>query len=245
MIRRLVVAAAVLLSGAVFAQTDTGTVQIQGTVSPAISLYVGQSTFTTDTTGASITGTTPDTALAVVANFGDLSSTAAGGFQTLALDLHLRSNQDYQISAMVTDNVAAPGSVLPANEIGFAITGISYGDTTAGAALVGPRTGIVATLLDGTATSDDEVNQTFWQPAAWYVQDPATGRLPTYNSRLGQLATASPGTALVEGPQVSIGGSYQTPVNKLVISTEFAILPQVMMSAGTFDYTVTFTAVQL
>lgn len=244
MIRRLIVSAAVLLSGAAFAQTDTGTVQLQGTVSPAISLFVGQSTFTTDTAGSSITGTTPDTALAVVANFGDLTSTAAGGFQTLALDLHLRSNQDYQINAVVTDNVAAPGSVLPAGEIGFAITGISYGDVVAGSGLVGPRTGIVATLLDGTATSDDEVNQTFYQPAAWYSQDPVTG-LPSYNSNLGQLATGSPGTPLVEGPQVSIGGSYQTATNKMVISTEFAILPQVMMTAGSFDYTVTFTAVQL
>lgn len=243
MIRRLIVTAAFLFGATALAQpSSTGTANIRGSVSPAISLFFGSSDFTgVNTAGAVETAPAPDTALTYIADFGDVSSPGGGGFQTVSLTLHLRSNIDYQVNAVLQDDVPAPGSVIPATDIGFAIKSVTWDPASPRIAPRGALTS-ASPLPGAPAGGNDVVNSTFYVPG---VNGVDTLGVPSYAASLGQIPTVAPGIALLEGPRVSNGGSFSTTDNLIAIETEFELLPQLLAASGTFSYTVTFTAIQL
>ncbi len=231
MIRNLLVMATMVVGATALAQpSSNGTARVHGTVSPAISMYFGASTASA---GIIQTGNVADTALAYVADFGDLGSPTTPGYNRVNLTLNLRSNIPYLLSAYVTDNVTG-GSVITSDKIGFALTGASATDATR----VATRSGFDATGV-ADPTTFDVANAAFYNTAGNNGSDPDA---PDFLSTLADMGTTfGTATALLEGPRISNGGGFTSTNNKLEVGTEFAILPEMLLASGSFDYTVTFT----
>lgn len=233
MIRNLLVMATMVVGATALAQpgpSSNGTARVHGTVSPAISMFFGSSSVTA---GIIESGVAPDVALAYVADFGDLGSPTTAGYNRAAVTLNLRSNIPYTLSAYVTDNVGT-GSVLTPDKVGFAVTGVGSVDTTR----VAPRGALSTDGSGNPATQDVVITPSIYNT----IGNGTDLDAPNFTSTLADLGTAAASaTPLLRGPRISNGGSFASTDNKIEVDTEFAILPEMLLASGAFDYTVTFT----
>lgn len=224
MIRNTLAVALMLVGASALAQS-TGTVQIQGSTQASVSMRFAS----VDTSQLTIPGATatnaanPSNALNTTINFNDVTSGVTGTPQAVTIRLALRSNVSYTLSASATGS-----GVLPPEEIGFAVTGIS-GDgvlPAPGANVVTPRT--------------DAIQGTFGRTPGTNVTE--AGGLAVIQSSLVPLMSGS--VPVLTGNRISARGSFLTPTNAIFVDTEYALLPQLfeyVAGANTFAYTINYT----
>lgn len=221
MIRNTLAVALMLAGATAFAQPTTGQVTITGNTAAAVSMKIETAIDTANltTVGASATNNGGlNDALNATINFGNIASGDTGQVQAVTLRLALRSNVAYVLSAE-----ANGGGVLPASEIGFAITGV---DAT-GNNVVSPRT--------------DTIQGTFSRAPLTNVTPAADGTAAVLTS-LASLTTGP--VSLLSGDRISARGSFLTPTNALYVDNEIALLPQLFSfdpAASTFTYVVDYT----
>lgn len=207
----------------IVATPSTGTVTIQGTTAPAVSLkFDSADTSALTQTGSSGVNNGVGNQLDYVLNFGDVSDGNTGTLQTAYINLGLRSNVTYTVTGVVA---GANPYVTPA-DIGFAITNIN----STGVQVVNPRV--------------DTIGGTFGQaPGANAVVNVATGDV-AYTTTLNNIGG---GATLLQGDRISQRGSFISPTNAILVQTEFTLLPQlfgydpVVLANNQFSYVLTLT----
>jgi hypothetical protein len=203
------------------AQSNTGTVTINGTVGKYVELSSGGAATISGTSGGAITTQgVANSALGVVVNLGELGPTNTNSFAVATVPLRLRSNAAYILSAAAT--VTSSGSTT--NKIGASDIGFGLGAVT--------RSGV------GVATGTD-TNQTAGDPqSAASTIDLTTGRFTftAAKSNLGNFTTSAPilnGTTIMNAVPL-------TNTLGLSVPAIFAIKPQ-FYETGTTSAVVTFT----
>ena len=210
------------------AQTDTGTVQINGSVQNSASLRWWSFANNNATSGVNAPNT-QNSPLAFTLNLGDVSPNNTNNYVGGSVRVILRTNANYVLSAALT---ASSGFGANGNTNGdIALTDIGFG--LANIAASGP-------LVGATAVSGSSVT-------APYNNDPSAAAknvdgIPTFTSTLGGLATTAPGTQVMTGPRISRGGSNSSPNNGLLVDTIYAVGPQ-FFTPVSFAATVTYTLV--
>ena len=221
---RLMTAALFLSSlSAVAAEPGSqGTVRIVGRVSEMASLRFHSSSLQ----GAGVTGQNAGAggALDYTLNLDDVGQVPGrdNGVRGGAVTLALRSNSAYVLTATVqgTGFRGGPG------EIG--LQDIGFGVPSAAIATSGDRA-----RADGTQV----VN------AAKFDSDPLAastlGGKPRYAATLADLAQGP--TPVLQGERISYGGTVNAPNNALLVSTNYAVHPQMFRRNDRFEATVTYT----
>ncbi|MBF5043142.1 hypothetical protein IR215_12200 [Simulacricoccus sp. 17bor-14] len=212
--------AALLLLSLSAAAQDRGTVRIVGHVSEVASLRFQSSTLA----GEGVTGQNAGNSLNYTLNLGDLREAEGrpngvhGGVVTLAL----RTNTAYVLTATVQGSGfrAGPGEI-GLGDIGFGV----------------PSAAITPSGDHARADGTQVVN------AAKFDSDPLTastaGGRPHYAATLADLAHGP--TPLLQGERISYGGTVNAPNNALLVSTNYAVHPQMFRRNDRFEATVTYT----
>ncbi|HYP27994.1 MAG TPA: hypothetical protein VE262_14860 [Blastocatellia bacterium] len=210
------------------AQSNTGTVQLNGSVQNAASLRWWSFTNNNAVSGANAPNT-QNSPLAFTLNMGDVSPNNTNNYVGGSVRVILRTNAAYTLSAALTSNsgfgtIGNTNGDLALSDIGFGLANIA-------------ASGV---LVTGTAVSGSSVT-------APYNNDPSTATkdvdgIPTFTSTLGNLSTTAPGTQVMSGPRISRGGSNNSPNNGLLVDTIYAVGPQ-FFTPTSFSATVTYTLV--
>ncbi len=218
---RLMTAALFLMSLSAAAQ-DRGTIRITGRVSEMASLRFHSSSVQ----GEGVTGQNAgaDGSLNYTLDLDDVrelegrSNGVRGGAVTLAL----RTNSSYVLTATVQGSGFREGP----GEIG--LDDIGFGVPSAAIATSGDHA-----RADGTQV----VN------AGKFDSDPLTastlGGKPRYSATLADLAQGP--TPVLQGERISYGGTVNAPNNALLVSTHYAVHPQMFRRNDRFEATVTYT----
>ena len=211
---RRLLAIGAIAAAAAFAQT-TGTITVNGSIPAAISL-----------TNSS------DAALSTTMSLGALT---AANTSTLAaitpVDVHLRSNQQYKLTAAMSLTNAGAGTPdggdsIAATDIGFGIEGRD----ASGADVATGHTDTIVSKFDYTAT----------HMAALTVSN---GMTPFVAGTNGTLSDISSSTQLVQGSRISKKGNIQTSDNFVKLTFNVATLPQYFTPTTGFQAVITLTAV--
>ncbi len=199
----------------------TGTINISGTVSPAVKLTSGgAATLAGNTSGGVTAQSAADAALATVVDFGEVGPGNTNTYVCFTQPLFLRANAPSTVSAAVTAAVFAGGvGDIAKTDIGFGFQNLAAG---------GPNASIATTTVNGAFNSD---------PCA----APVVAGVPTFSATLNSIATAAPGTAVISSTgAISMRGNFNSPSNEADVDLKLAIVPQAF-TIGTFSATVTLT----
>lgn len=217
----LVLALSCLLAPAILAQTS-GTVTISGTASAAVKLTSGGNASLTGNVGGGVTAqSAADAALATVVDFGEVGPGNTNTYVCFTQPLFLRANAASTVSAAVTaESFPASANAVQKDDIG-----IGFQNLAAGGANADVSTTTIAALFNAdpcAATLDGD-------------------GIPTYSADLTDLATTTPGTAVIQstGP-ISLRGSFNSPSNTGNVDLLLAMVPQ-SYEAGIFSATLTLT----
>ena len=218
---RLMTAALFLMSLSAAAQ-DRGTVRIVGRVSEMASLRFHSSSVQ----GEGVTGqnASADGSLNYTLDLDDVRELEGrnNGVRGGAVTLALRTNSSYVLTATVQGSGFREGP----GEIG--LDDIGFGVPSAAIATSGDRA-----RADGTQV----VN------AGKFDSDPLAastlGGKPRYSATLADLANGP--TPVLQGERISYGGTVNAPNNALLVSTHYAVHPQMFRRNDRFEATVTYT----
>lgn len=205
------------------AQTNSGTVTINGTVSKFVELTSGGPVTVANSSGGAVTTNgTLNNPLAVVLNLGELGPTNTASFVTATVPLKLRSNAPYVLSMSATVN----SSGTTANKIGASDIGFGLGSVT--------RTGL------GVYTSGVDTNTTSGDPTL-----DANGAINATSGRFEFTAAKSSLNNFTTTASVLSGDRIMNAVpssntNGLTVPAIFAVKPQ-FFEPGTTTATVAFT----
>lgn len=211
------------LAVAAGAQTTTGTVTLNGTVSKFVELNSGGAvTLTGNTTGGVSTDGTVNTALAVIVNLGELGPSNTNSFVTASVPLKMRSNAAYvlSMSAAITSS-GTTSNKIGASDFGFGLGAISrtgLGVNTAG-------TDTNATSGDPTQAGNGAINGT-------------SGRYE-YTATRSHLGAFSASTTALSGSFI-MNAVPRSNANGLTVPAIFSVKPQ-FYEVGTATATATFT----
>ena len=218
-----------LSAGSAMAQTsDSGSINLQGTVSGFVEVRAGGAA--TVSTGGTITnnkakGDRLDSPTTLTIDFGEVGPTNTNSFVTATVPLRLRSNVSYTLkvaAAPMTYGSGTPDAQsVTLADIGFGVTSATR-DSGGG---VAPGTDTIAATADGNPTANGSVNAT-------------SGRF-VYNTgfSLGDYTTSS---TVLTGPRIMQAMVPTGNTNGLVVNTVFSVKPQ-FFTPGTFATSVTFT----
>jgi len=219
----LAITTLLLSAAASFAQTTTGSVTMNATVSNFVELTSGGAvTLTGNSGGSIITDGTANSPLAVVVNLGELGPSNTNSFVKLSVPLRLRSNVAYQLNLVTS--VAGAGA-----------TSFSMKDTDVGFGLTpAARPANLAAGVDTNATPGD--------PTVGGSTD-ANGRwvFAGANSTLGAYAVSG---EVLSGPRVNKAVAGNSATN-LTVPAIFAIKPQFFDPAPAITISAQFTVVAL
>ena len=214
-------ALAALLAAPALAQSN-GTVQIGGSVSPAVKFTSGGAAMLTGNLGGAVTTqSAADAALATVVNFGDVGPGNSNAYVCFNQPLYLRANGASTLSAAVTaESFGAGVSDVHKSDIGFGFQNLAAG---------GPNASIATTTITAAYNAD---------PCA-AAKDP--DGVPSYSASLASVGTAAPGTAVIvsTGP-ISLRGNFNSQSNEADVDLKLAIAPQ-NYTVGAFSATLTMT----
>ncbi len=210
-----------LLAPAILAQTS-GTVTISGTASAAVKLTSGGNATLTGNSGGGIsTQSAADAALATVVDLGDVGPGNTNTYVCFTQPLFLRANAASTVSAAVTaETFLADADAVQKDDIGIGFQNLAAG---------GPNADVSTTTITAAFDAD---------PCAATLD--ADG-IPTYSADLSDLATTTPGTAVISstGP-ISLRGSFNSPSNTGNVDLKMAVVPQTYATGG-FAATLTLT----
>lgn len=198
---------------------STGTVTISGAASAAVKLTSGGNASLAGNSGGGVTSASPaDGTLATVVDFGDVGPGNTSAFVCFTETLYLRANAASTLSAAVTAESFPAG--VQKTDIGIGFTGLA-------------ASGPISSIATSTLTAAFDAN-----PCA--AAKDADG-VPTYSRNLSNLATATPGTAIVTSTgSISLRGGFNSPNNRAILDMRMAIAPQAFTS-GAFSATITLT----
>lgn len=221
--RKLLVAALTLFGTAAFAQTNTGTIQLTGSIQDAVAMR--NAVLTTGAGGAEVDngGTTAFNRTYNFGNINLLTPSDADGFVRLNLTFEMRSNVPYRLAVDWNDDLTP--SALTGSEIGFAIKSVTQSTNN-------------SQVFDPTGRVDAPVapfNSTTTTNGVYVAATDTT----TYSSTLANAATE---TNVLTGPRISARGSLNSPNNYISVASEFVFRPELFLTAGNFSHTVIFTA---
>jgi hypothetical protein len=218
---RLMTTALFLLSLSAAAQ-DRGTVRIVGHVSEMASLRFHSSSLQGDGVAGQNAGAS--NALDYTLDLNDVQQVEgrSNGVRGGAVTLALRTNSAYVLTATVQGSGFREGP----GEMG--LEDIGFGVPSATIATSGERA-----RSDGTQV----VN------AGKFDSDPLTastqGGKPHYSATLADLASGP--TPVLQGERISYGGTVNAANNALLVSTHYAVHPQMFRRNDRFEATVTYT----
>ena len=228
---RLAVLTFVVAMSAVIAQaqTDTGTVTINGSVGSAASLRWW--TFTNNNaSGGTNAPNVQNSPLAFTLNLGDVSPNNPNTYVGGTVQIIMRTNAAYTLSAAVTSSsgFGASGNAngdIALDNLGFGLQNLAASGT--------------GTLVTATAVSGSTI-------VAAFDSDPGAATLdadgiPTYSATLDDLSTTAPGTQVLSGPRISRRGSFSSPNNGLLADTIYTVVPEFFTPTASFSATVTYT----
>jgi hypothetical protein len=218
---RMLTAALFLMSLSAAAQ-DRGTVRIVGHVSEMASLRFHSSSLQ----GEGVTGQNAGAAGALdyTLDLNDVRAVEgrANGVHGGAVTLALRSNASYVLTATVQGTGFRQGP----GEIG--LEDIGFGVPSAAIATSGERARSAGTVVPNAAKFDSD-------PLAAST----SGGKPHYAATLADLAHGP--TPVLQGERISYGGTVNAPNNALLVSTNYAVHPQMFRRNDRFEATVTYT----
>lgn len=219
---RPMIAALLLLTSLSASAEDRGSIRITGRVSEMASLRFHSSSVQ----GAGVSGQNGGTggALAYTLDLDDVGQVPGrdNGVRGAAVTLALRTNSSYVLTA----TVQASGFRAGPGEIGLG--DIGFGIPSTAIAPSGERA-----RADGTQVVD----------AGRFDSDPLAastlGGKPRYSATLADLA-AGP-TPVLRGERISYGGTVNADNNALLVTTRYAVHPQLFRRNDGFEATVTYT----
>jgi len=213
----------VMIGGAVFAQSTTGTVSISATVSKFVEINSGGAVTLSGNSGGGVTTDgVVNNPLAVTINLGELGPSNASSFVTASVPLKLRSNAAYVLS--MSASVSSTGST--SNKIGAADVGFGLGSVTRSG------TGVNTSGTDTNATSGDPTL------AGNGSVDATSGRY-TFTATKSNLSSFSTSTTALNGAFI-MNAVPKSNTNGLTVPAIFAVKPQ-FFENGSTTVTVTFT----
>lgn len=171
--------------------------------------------------GAVTTQSPSDGLLGAAVNFGDVGPANPSAFVCLTQPLFLRANVASSLKAAVTTESfgAGPGD-LKKTDIGIGLRNLAAG---------GPNADISTTVVTAPYSAD---------PCA-ATKD--SDGIPFYSATLANLATAVPGTTVIQSTgAISPRGAFTSPSNRVLVDLRLAIAPQAF-TAGSFSATITLT----
>lgn len=162
-----------------------------------------------------------DAALGTVVNFGDVGPANPSSYVCLTQPLFLRAQVPSSLKAAVTTESfgLGPGD-LKKSDIGIGFRNLAAGGANA------------------------DISTTVVTPA--YASDPCAAPkdpngIPSYSATLSNLATAAPGTTVLQSTGViSPRGSFASASNRVLVDLRLAIAPQAF-TAGSFSTAITLT----
>ncbi|HET9532132.1 MAG TPA: hypothetical protein VFQ92_17360 [Blastocatellia bacterium] len=222
---------AVMAATASAQSSDTGTVTITGTVNSTASLRWW--TFTNNNAVSGLNApNTQNSPLVFTLDLGDVSPNNASNYVGGTVQVIMRTNAPYTLSAAVT---ASSGFGAVGNTNGdLALTDIGFGIPQASLAASGTGALVTATAVSGSTV------------VAAFDNNPLTAAkdgdgIPTFGATLNNLSTTAPGTQVLSGPRISRGGGLNSQNNGLLANTIYAVGPQFFTPTGSFSATVTYT----
>lgn len=207
------------------AQSDSGTVTINGSVAKAAAIRWWSFTALNTETGAN-TPAAQNSPLSFTMNVGDVSANSSSTYAGGTVQVILRTNSAYTLSAQVSASS------------GFGAVGNTNGDialTDIGVGLSGLAASGTGSLVTGTAVSGSSFSGSFGNTPATASKD-ADG-VPTFATTLNSITSA---TQVLSGPRISRGGGVNSQNNGLLVNTNYAIGPQ-FFTPTSFSATVTYT----
>jgi hypothetical protein len=216
------IAAALFLTSLSAAAQDRGSIRITGRVSEMASLRF----YSSSVQGEGVAGQNAgaDGALDYTLDLDDVGQVPGrnNGVRGGAVTLALRSNSSYVLTATVQGTGFRKGP----GEIG--LEDIGFGVPSAAIVASGDRA-----RADGTVVPN----------AAKFDSDPllasTAGGKPHYAATLADLAHGP--TPVLQGERISYGGTLNAPNNALLVSTNYAVHPQMFRRNDRFEATVTYT----
>jgi hypothetical protein len=221
----------VMSAGVAMAQTDSGSISLQGSVSGYVEVRAGGAATLTNSSGGSVSnnkakGDRLDNPSVLTINFGEVGPTNTNSFVYASVPLRLRSNMAYALSmtaAAMSYGGSSDAESVTLADIGFGVTsatrdsggGVASGTDTVAANASGDPTGGSRGSVNGTSGRYEYV----------------TG------AALDDYTTAA---TLVSGPRIMNAMVPTGNTNGLVVNTMFSIKPQ-FFTPGSFSTTVTFT----
>lgn len=219
----LILAIFIASAFAAVAQSTTGTVSMNATVSKFVEINSGGAvTLTGNSGGGVVTDGTTNNPLAVSINLGELGPANINSFVTASVPLKLRSNAAYVLSM----NATVTSSGTTANKIGAADVGFGLGAVS--------RTGV------GVNTAGTDTNATAGDPtlAANGSVNAGTGRY-TFTAVRSNLGAFAASTTALNGAFI-MNAVPRSNANGLTVPAIFAVKPQ-FFENGTTTVAVTFT----
>jgi len=208
------------------AQSDTGTVTINGSVGNAASLRWWS--FTNNATSGANAPNTQNSPLAFTLDLGDVSANNTNAYVGGTVQVVMRTNAAYTLSAALTASsgfgTAANGDIA-LSDIGFGLQNLAASGTGA--------------LVTATAVGGSSIAGTFDNDPGAATLD-ADG-VPSFDATLDDLATSTPGTTVLSGPRISQRGAISSPNNGLLADTIYTVVPQFFTPTASFSATVTYT----
>lgn len=210
-----------LFAVAAYAQSTTGTVTMNGTVSKYVEIASGGGVTLTGNSGGGVTtdGTSGNT-LAVVIDLGELGPANSASFVKATVPLRFRSNATYSVAAIAT--VSSTGATT--NKIGAADIGFGLANLT--------RTGT------GVAAGTD-TNSTTGDPTAGGAVSGTTGRW-VYAAGVSNLGAISASTTVLNGPFI-MNAVPRSNANALTANAIFSVKPQFFENGALTSAVTTFT----
>jgi hypothetical protein len=215
-----------ILSVAAFAQSDSGTINLQGTVSGYVEVRAGGAASISG--GGSISnnkvkGDRLDSPTTLTVDFGEVSPSNTNAFVSATVPLRLRSNVSYTLKMSTAPMSYSGGS--DADSVTLADVG--FGITSAARDSGG-----------GVATGTDTIASGNGNPTTNGAVSGTTGRF-VYTSGFS-LTDYTTSTTLLSGPRIMKAAAPTGNTNGLVVNTVFAVKPQ-FFTPGSFSTAVTFT----
>lgn len=219
-----VLAAFFAMSAVVVSAQSQGTVTINGSVNKAAAIRWWSFTPLNTETGANAPAP-QNSPLNFTMNIGDVSPANLANYAGGTVQVILRTNAAYTLSAQVTasSGFGAVGSGdITLADVGYGLSGLAASGT--------------GSLVTATAVS----GSTF---AGSFGNDPSTAGkdadgIPTYATTLNSIGAS---TQVLSGPRISKGGSVSSPNNGLLVNTHYTVAPQFFTPTGAFSATVTYT----
>lgn len=220
---QIMIVVGVVSVAAAMAQTTSGTVTINGTVSKYVEIASGGGATVAGNSGGGVTTDgTLNNPLAVVVNMGELGPSNANSFVTATVPIKLRSNAAYNLSLSAT--VTSTGST--SEKIGASDIGFGIGAFTRPAAI-----GVYAAGVDTNGTSGSPT-------LAAGSTNGTTGRYEFTATKSNLAAFSTPQLAL-SGDRIMNAVPSSNP-NGLIVPAIFAVKPA-FFEAGTTNAVATFT----